>query len=383
MDSSKAELLNSLIKKGKENGYILFKELIPLLNDESIDFEQILVKLEKYKIEIYDEEIDENNCDTTINNKDYCEEDEKTDDYDNDSSYSISSISRYIKEIGQFELLNENEEIELSKTIQLGKQAESKQKALENDPYLQEDLEKLYYDVESGIQARDALINSNLRLVIHIARKYQGIGLPLEELIQEGNLGLIHAAENYNYIKGSRFSTYATKCIKRAIINGLNERGRAIRLPGNAISSVRKVKVAEKELTNELGRTPTLDELAYALKISAEEVETILNYTQSVVSLDSNIGDDHTTLGDLVSDDDLLNPLNYAIDERYKKDIDSILKTLDPIEEKVIRAKFNFNDSNELYNDIDASGKNIKSIEMRALMKLRDPDIMKKLKKYR
>ncbi len=381
MYSSKAELLNSLIKKGKENGYILSNELIPLLNDESIDFEQVLVRLEKHKIEIVDEECNDN----TIDNENYYEEDEEASNYNNESSRSISSLTRYIKEIGQFELLDEKEEKELSKTIQDGKQAEEKLQLINNDSngYLKEDIEKLEYDVECKNQARETLINSNLRLVVNIARRYEGLGLPLEELIQEGNVGLVDAADNYNYDKGVRFSTYATTCIKRAIVRGLNERGCAIRLPGNVISEIRKIKVAEKELTNELGRTPTLDELAKVLEISSSQIEETLNYSQSIVSLDTNVGDDESTLGDFISDEDLLNPLDYTIDEKYRKEIDSILKTLDPIEEKVIRAKFNFDGSKDFDNDLYVSGENIRKIEMRALLKLHNPEIMKKLKKYR
>ena len=385
MYSNKAELLNSLIKKGKENGYILFNELIPLLNDESIDFEQVLVRLEKHKIEIVDEDIDEEYSAITDDDENYFEEDEETRNYNDESSRSISSLTRYIKEIGQFELLDEKEEKELSKTIQDGKQAEKELQLINNDSngYLKEDIEKLESAVECKNQARDALINSNLRLVVNIARRYEGLGLPSEELIQEGNSGLVDAADNYNCDKEVRFSTYATTCIKRAIVRGLNERGCAIRLPGNIISEIRKIKVAEKELTNELGRTPTLDELAKVLEISSSQIEATLNYSQSIVSLDTNVGDDESTLGDFISDEDLLNPLDYTIDEKYKNEIDSILKTLDPIEEKVIRAKFNFDGSKDFDNDLYVSGENIRKIEMRALLKLHNPEIMKKLKKYR
>ena len=331
------------------------------------------------------------NCKTQI----YLNEDEKyvisdnvLDENTQEEVKHIDSLSMYLKEIGQFNLLDFEQEFELSKTVHNGLLAENKLKSIKNSDGLnlsKEEIKRLEADVEEGIEARNFLIESNLRLVVFIAKKYIGRGLEFQDLVQEGNLGLMKAVNKYDYTKGFRFSTYATFWIKQNITRAIADKGRTIRIPVHLIEIINKLTKVKRELTNELGRTPTLEELSDKLELSSNKIQEIQNYAQDIVSLGAPVGDDEdSTLLDFVNDDKLLNALEYTINEKYKSELDIILGNLKPNEEKVVRMRFGFYDGKEhtleeVGNKLGVTRERIRQIEAKALHKLRSSPKMKKL----
>ena len=248
-----------------------------------------------------------------------------------------------------------------------------------------EEIEQLQYDIENGIQARDFLIESNLRLVVYIAKKYLGRGVDMQDLIQDGNLGLIKAADKFDYTRGFRFSTYATYWIKQAITRAIADKARTIRIPVYMVDAINKLNAIKRKLVQELRREPTLEELAKRLKINVEKVKEIQKYALDTISLETVIGDDEeSTLGDFISDSELDNPLEYTIKEKFKEAMNSMLKTLSEKEERVIRLRFGFGECDkhtleEIATIYGVTRERIRQIESIALNKLRKTARSKKV----
>lgn len=257
------------------------------------------------------------------------------------------SVKIYLQQIGKIPLLSFEEELDVAKKIK------------ENNSQ----------------RARETLINANLRLVVSIAKKYIKRGLPLEDLIQEGNLGLMKAVDKFDYTKGFQFSTYATYWIKQTILRAISNKSRTVRVPEHMHESIIRLYKVKKLLAQDLGRDPTAEELAKALNLSIKEVQNIQIISQDIVSFDNPIGDDDSTLGDFICSDEIINPLEYTINEDYKREIDGFLKTLNPKEEKVIRLRFGF--INDEVLTLESVGKKlgitrerVRQIEVKALRKL-------------
>lgn len=403
MNKNKTILLEELIINNKAKGYVMLKDILPLMNEESNEFEDFLEKLNKENIEvIFDEDSNEYLGDSLLNNEnghflnakveeinnyghdegllsDNNNKDFESIDYDD--SKSNNQLSKYLKEIGQYELLTYQQEIELSSTIQRGLIAEAKLKELKKCnmkiDFNNEEIEQLEYDIESGIQARDFLIESNLRLVVYVAKKYLGRGIDFQDLIQDGNLGLIKAADKFDYTRGFRFSTYATYWIKQAITRAIADKARTIRIPVYMVDEINKLNAIKRKLVQELRREPTLEELAKKLKIDVEKVKEIQKYALDTVSLETAIGDDEeSTLGDFISDDTIDNPLDYTIKENKKEEVRKILKILSSKEEKVIRLRFGFENNEkhtleEIAKIYGITRERVRQIESNALNKLR------------
>lgn len=411
MNKDKTILLEELIVNNKTQGYVMLKDILPLMDEESNEFEEILEKLAHENIEvIFDEDSNEYLGDSLLNNESGEFLDTKVEEinnYDNDASLlsnnetkdfdstehddskSNNQLSKYLKEIGQYELLTYQQEIELSSTIQRGLIAEAKLKELKKGnikiDFNNEEIEQLEYDIENGIQARDFLIESNLRLVVYIAKKYLGRGVDMQDLIQDGNLGLIKAADKFDYTRGFRFSTYATYWIKQAITRAIADKARTIRIPVYMVDAINKLNVIKRKLVQELRREPTLEELAKKLKVNVEKVKEIQKYALDTISLETVIGDDEeSTLGDFISDSELDNPLEYTIKEKFKEEMNSMLKTLSEKEEKVIRLRFGFGEGDkytleEIATIYGVTRERIRQIESKALNKLRKTARSKKV----
>ena len=269
-------------------------------------------------------------------------------------------IKMYLREIGQIPLLNYEEEIELA------------QKVLEGDD-----------------DAKQKLIESNLRLVVSIAKKHTNRGLKMLDLIQEGNRGLMKAVEKFEYEKGFKFSTYATWWIRQAITRAIADQGRTIRIPVHMIETINKIKKESRIILQETGKEPTAEELSKKLELPVDKVKAILEMNQDPISLETPVGsEEDSELGDFVEDDKFLNPYDATTRVLLKEQLDEVLKTLNEREEMVLRYRYGLDDGSpktleEVGKIFNVTRERIRQIEVKALRKLRHPSRRKKLEDYR
>ena len=269
-------------------------------------------------------------------------------------------IKMYLREIGQIPLLNYEEEIELA------------QKVLEGDD-----------------DAKQKLIESNLRLVVSIAKKHTNRGLKMLDLIQEGNMGLMKAVEKFEYEIGFKFSTYATWWIRQAITRAIADQGRTIRIPVHMIETINKIKKESRIILQETGKEPTAEELSKKLELPVDKVKAILEMNQDPISLETPVGsEEDSELGDFVEDDKFLNPYDATTRVLLKEQLDEVLKTLNEREEMVLRYRYGLDDGSpktleEVGKIFNVTRERIRQIEVKALRKLRHPSRRKKLEDYR
>ena len=269
-------------------------------------------------------------------------------------------IKMYLREIGQIPLLSYEEEID----------------------YAQRDL-------NGEEEAKQKLIESNLRLVVSIAKKHTNRGLKMLDLIQEGNMGLMKAVEKFEYEKGFKFSTYATWWIRQAITRAIADQGRTIRIPVHMIETINKIKKESRIILQETGKEPTAEELAEKLELPVEKVKSILEMNQDPISLETPVGsEEDSELGDFVEDDKFANPYDATTRILLKEQLDEVLKTLNEREEMVLRYRYGLDDGSqktleEVGKIFNVTRERIRQIEVKALRKLRHPSRRKKLEDYR
>lgn len=270
--------------------------------------------------------------------------------YEYDESVVLDGVKAYLKSIGNHPRLNFEEEKELSA------------KALAGDK-----------------EAVNHLVECNLKLVVPIAKRYAGCGLPLLDLIQEGNLGLIKAAEKYDGSKGWRFSTYATYWIRQTISRALGDQSRTIRIPANMVELLSKVKKASAELTQSLRRDPTDQEIADKLNIELDKVQTVMDIAQATTSLDTPVDDDgETSMGDLIADTSTENPYQNMVAEANRQIVESVLSTLSSKEAEILRMRFGIGSDRpmtleEVGKHYGVTRERIRQVENKAIRKLRNP----------
>lgn len=268
-------------------------------------------------------------------------------------------VRMYLKEIGKIPLLGMEDEVELAKKMELG------------DP-----------------EARKRLAESNLRLVVSIAKRYVGRGMQFLDLIQEGNLGLIKAVEKFDYTKGYKFSTYATWWIRQAITRAIADQARTIRIPVHMVETINRLVRTSRQLLQELGREPTTEEIAARLDLPVERGSEIMKMSQEPVSLETPIGEEEDShLGDFIQDDNVLVPQDAAAFTLLHEQLMEVLLTLTEREQKVLRLRFGLDDGRprtleEVGKQFNVTRERIRQIEAKALRKLRHPSRSKKLKDY-
>ena len=281
---------------------------------------------------------------------------------DYDSATKINDpVKMYLKEIGKVKLLGDRE-LELAKRTS-----------------------------EGDIDAKNELISANLRLVVSIAKHFLGRGLSFLDLIQEGNIGLIKAVEKFDYTKGFKFSTYATWWIKQAITRAIADQARTIRIPVHMVETINKMTRIQRQLTQELGREPSAEEIAERMEgdITADRVRQIQRINLEPVSLETPIGEeDDSHLGDFIEDKEVITPNEYASNELLKNELQEILKELTPREAKVLQLRYGLGDNRphtleEVGKEFNVTRERIRQIEAKALRKLRHPSRSKKLGDYR
>ncbi|HHU23056.1 MAG TPA: RNA polymerase sigma factor RpoD [Clostridiales bacterium] len=361
--------LNELIEKGKKTGKLTSKELMEVLENLNLDPEQIdkfYDTLENLGIEAAVEDYLPPLEDVSLPALEELEEiEEVTEDELEDPESALENIATddpvrmYLKEIGKISLLTPEEEVELA--IRMSRGDES---------------------------ARAHMAEANLRLVVSIAKRYVGRGMLFLDLIQEGNLGLIKAVEKFDYTKGYKFSTYATWWIRQAITRAIADQARTIRIPVHMVETINKVIRVSRQLLQELGHDPTPEEIATEMGMPVDKVRDILKIAQEPVSLEMPIGEEEDShLGDFIPDEDASEPSEAASFTLLKEQLMSVLSTLTPREEKVLRLRFGIEDGRtrtleEVGKEFNVTRERIRQIEAKALRKLRHPSRSKKLRDF-
>jgi RNA polymerase primary sigma factor len=312
---------------------------------------------------------------------------------DSDPSYGLEHVSIedtveiYLKEMSRVPLLKVDEEISLAKRIQCAKEARLELAGLpaRNHTARRRELEAI---IEDGRLARDHIIKANTRLVVSIAKRYIGHGVPFLDLIQEGNLGLMKAVEKYEHTRGFRFSTYATWWIRQTITRAIADQGRTIRLPVHMTDRIRILKRASHELEQDLGRPPTVFELANVLEITPEKVEWMMEVSRAPLSLETPVGDEEDSeLGMFVEDQISPSPTQAVYQNMLRERVDKVLATLTPREARILRLRFGLDDNHpytleEVGAKFGLTRERIRQIEGKALRRLRHPYRARQLREY-
>ncbi len=347
--------VEELIEEGKKDGFVTYEAIAKKLEGLDVDnnsFDELYNKLTENQIDVLTE--DEAAGGETLK----IDADIEIPNDSKDMSVN-DNVRMYLKEIGKISLLSLEEEQEISKRVAAGDE-----------------------------EAKNFLAESNLRLVVSIAKRYVGRGLLFLDLIQEGNIGLMKAVEKFDYDKGYKFSTYATWWIRQAITRALADQARTIRVPVHMVETINKMARIERQMTLELNREPSNEELSKKMGLPVEKIVEIRKISQDPVSLETPIGDEEDShLGDFLADEKIKSPEDYATYEILKDELKDVLMTLTKREEEVLELRFGLFDGS--YHTLEEVGKKfgvtrerIRQIEAKALRKLRHPSRAKKLKDF-
>ena len=365
------KILESLPAKAKQQkntlGYQEIEEAFKGLDLTEAMVDAIYEYLEKHGVDIIQENTmdDSSQDDLVLETEDDIipddeEEVEIIDDADVLEGVSTEDpVRMYLKEIGNVPLLTSEEEVELAKRVEQG-----------------------------DVEAKKKLTEANLRLVVSIAKKYVGRGMPFLDLIQEGNMGLMKAVDKFDFTKGFKFSTYATWWIRQAITRGIADTGRTIRVPVHMVETINKTLRMTRTLLQELGREPTPEEVAARLDVPVSRVREVLKISRDPVSLDTPIGEeDDSHLGDFIEDDTALSPADSAAYTMLKEELNTALESLTERERQVVRLRFGLEDGRartleEVGKEFNVTRERIRQIEAKALRKLRHPSRSKRLKDF-
>ncbi len=312
-------------------------------------------------------------------------------DLSDDDSFDLSqieiddSISLYLKEIGRVPLLTAEEEVGLAKRMEKGRDA---RRLLTQGIDDWEERERLLWFVRDGQAATEHLIKANSRLVVSVAKKYVGRGVPFLDLIQEGNIGLIRAVKKFDYRRGYKFSTYATWWIRQAVTRAIADQGRTIRVPVHMYEQINRLTRTSRQLVQELGRDPTTEEIADELGVTPRKVEHIMRVSQRPLSLEMPVGEEEDSyLGDFIEDEDADAPGEAAGQQLLHEVIDEIFQTLTPREVRILQLRFGLVDGycytlEEVGKKFGVTRERIRQIEAQALSRLRHPSRSRKLRDY-
>ena len=349
------ESIEELMQRGKQQGSLTYREIMDALQDVELSPEQIdeiYDRLARQGVDVIADGADLDGADD-----DPADKEDVNGSVDDDVDLSVPAgiglddpVRMYLKEIGRVPLLTAEEEVELAKRIEAGDE-----------------------------EARRKLAEANLRLVVSIAKRYVGRGMLFLDLIQEGNLGLLKAVEKFDYRKGFKFSTYATWWIRQAITRAIADQARTIRIPVHMVETINKLIRVSRQLLQELGREPTPAEIAERMGMTEERVREIMKIAQEPVSLETPIGEEEDShLGDFIEDQDAPAPAEAASFTMLKEQLEDVLDSLTPREEKVLRLRFGLDDGRartleEVGQEFGVTRERIRQIEAKALRKLRHP----------
>ena len=354
----KRTVIKDLLEQGKQKGSLTNQEILDAIGEIEFSPEQLeklYDGLEAQGIEI----IEDNSVDLSDIEIVAAKSTSKGDEIAAERVAIDDPVKVYLKEIGRVPLLSPEEEIDLAIKISDG-----------------------------NTEAKKRLCQANLRLVVSIAKRYLGRGMLFLDLIQEGNLGLLKAVDKFDYTKGFKFSTYATWWIRQAITRAIADQGRTIRIPVHMVETINKVKKVSSQLLHQNGHEPTADEIASEIDMPVDKVRDIMRVAQEPVSLETPIGEEEDShLGDFIPDDDAPAPADAASHTLLREQLNEVLDTLTPREEKVLRLRFGLEDGRsrtleEVGKEFNVTRERIRQIEAKALRKLRHPSRSKILKDY-
>jgi RNA polymerase primary sigma factor len=295
------------------------------------------------------------------------------------------TIGLYLKEVSRVPLLTAEEEVELAQRIERGRSSREELARGGVSPKRRLDLRK---SIEDGWAAREHLITANSRLVISVAKKYMGRGVPFLDLIQEGNIGLIRATKKFDYRRGHKFSTYATWWIRQAVTRAIADQGRTIRVPVHMGDQINKLLRVQHQLTQRLGREPSVEELAEALDVPPKKVENMIQVARRPLSLETPTDDEEdSVLGDFIEDDEAPPPDDTATYNLLKEHLGEVLNGLPPREVRILQLRYGLLDGQaytleEVGRKMGVTRERVRQIEAQALSRLRHPSIRRKLRDY-
>jgi RNA polymerase primary sigma factor len=385
-EDSPASALTRLLDYGRKKSYVSHDDILHFYPEAEQDIDQLeavynalgnagipIVEDDMTRIEPSDEELSET-----------AEEVPTIDDLA--SIDTDDTIGLYLKEVSRVPLLNDiKEEVILAKRIERGREARAElaQGNLSNKRRME--LRQL---IEDGTNARDHLITANSRLVISVAKKYMGRGVPFLDLIQEGNIGLIRATKKFEYQRGHKFSTYATWWIRQAVTRAIADQGRTIRVPVHMGDQINKLLRVQHQLTQKLGREPTVEELADTLEVLPKKVENMIQVARRPLSLETPTDDEEdSVLGDFIEDDEALPPDETATFNLLREHLVEVLDTLPPREVRILQLRYGLLDGQaytleEVGRKMGVTRERVRQIEAQALTRLRHPSVRRKLRDY-
>ena len=384
MAARSADAAEQLLTLGRDQGFVTYDDVLTAFPDAESNIEQlddIFANLFEQGIEVgpfrEEEEPEERPEEEGLEAEQF--------DLDLDLIDIDDSISLYLKEIGRVPLLTAEEEVSLAKRMERGKEARQRLTQGVDDPI---ERERLLNAVKDGQAAQEHLIKANSRLVVSVAKKYVGRGVPFLDLIQEGNIGLIRAVKKFDYRRGYKFSTYATWWIRQAVTRAIADQGRTIRVPVHMYEQINRLTRTSRQLVQELGRDPTTEEIADRLGVPPRKVEQIIRVSQRPLSLEMPVGEEEDSyLGDFIEDAEADSPTDSASQTMLRQVIDEIFESLTPREVRILQLRFGLVDGysytlEEVGKKFGVTRERIRQIEAQALGRLRHPSRSRKLRDY-
>jgi RNA polymerase primary sigma factor len=380
--------IERLLDLGRSQGYVTYDDVMEAVPEAELNIEQLedaLAALIEMGIEISDAELEEPVAEQ--------EERKRPDsvasaaaDIDLSAIDIDDSISLYLKEIGRIPLLTAEQEVSLAKRMEAGRNAKRR---LGNSRSLSfEERKNLSAVIKDGQAAHEHLIKANSRLVVSVAKKYVGRGVPFLDLIQEGNIGLIRAVKKFDYRRGYKFSTYATWWIRQAVTRAIADQGRTIRVPVHMYEQINRLARVSRQLVQELGRDPTVEEIAADLGVSPKKVERTIKVSQRPLSLEMPVGEeDDSFLGDFIEDSEAPSPTDQASQQLLRDQIEDIFVSLTPREVRILQLRFGLVDGysytlEEVGRKFGVTRERIRQIEAQALGRLRHPSRSRRLRDF-
>ena len=378
-----------LINIGRERGFVTYDDILGLFPDAEKNLEQmeeVIAALTDASISIVSNE--DEAADQMVDDDD--DEDEEWNERNSDNLLEAieadDTVGLYLKEIGRVPLLTAPQEVDLAQRMERGKDARDEMaENLKITAVVREVRER---ESEDGMAAREHLINANSRLVISVAKKYIGRGVPFLDLIQEGNIGLIRAAKKFDWRRGHKFSTYATWWIRQAVTRAIADQGRTIRVPVHMGDQINRLLRASHQLTQELGRDPTVAELAEALNVTVRKAEQMIQVARRPISLETPTDDEEeSVLGDFIPDDDSPAPAEMVTSQMLREQLGDILDTLPPREVRILQLRYGLLDGEtytleEVGRKLGVTRERVRQIEAQALSRLRHPAHARKLRDF-
>jgi len=382
-------VIQELLNRADKRGFITFEDVMEVMEDEGdevIPFETILDELDELGVEFRQDdggrdEVDEVDDDFEIDAEEH-----------HDHIGDINAVSAddpvglYFRQMAQEPLLTAQEEIELAKRIELGKLSGDILATKRKMEWQERTKHEAF--MRDGQAAREHLGRANTRLVVSIAKRYMGQGLPFPDLIQEGNVGLMRAVDKYDYQRGNRFSTYATWWIRQAITRALAQKTRTIRIPLHMTERIRQMYRTAQLLEQSLGRRPTPEEIALEMDIPSENVRGMMDASQHAIALERPVGDDgDSEFGDFIEDQDSPSPVEAATQHLLQETIEEVLSELTPRQSHILRLRFGLGGGDphtleEIANKFGLSRERIRQLEKEALRRLRHPRLALTLRDY-